>query len=469
MLVRDESLSLRHPERWTLAVPCFIPRSGEGWKGRSLTDEHLNRFVSAVVGLFCSTGHRHVLLASDGRRESREIASQLGAYLDEVGAHTSRILPPVTAPLLSHAVRVSGARCGIYVTASHRPNDWVGLKVKGAHGGAISDATCAEIERRMAFEQAGKRLRGTTTELDRHAVLSSYVAELGQRLDSIPRCERRLRVLYPECCPAMDLFDIAKILDIAVHATFVEMATDADLDVISVLHAFEERGRYSPEFTVALDPDADSVGVHQPQMVELSTHLSFLLIAEQQRQAQNNVCAVAELGMLPGLEEILAPWGGAVTYADARFVGLSGLARSNQATMCGDENGNIGVRAINHRRDGLAAAIMAYSVSQELPEVVTKLKRRRADRYVRLDLAANTDAKADAVMRQLEQVLNWRRTSVEAQADTVILRADDSRWLLVRRSTTTPSFRIRGEVNDNSRTRLQSFVALQTSKDLVMR
>ena len=120
----------------------------DGFRGevnRILTTEHafsIGRFLGAHFG----KAHRaRVVIGKDTRRSSYTLEYALVAGLTASGAD-AYILHVTTTPCVSYVTRTEDFDCGIMISASHNPYCDNGIKLFGAGGEKMDDATVAALE-----------------------------------------------------------------------------------------------------------------------------------------------------------------------------------------------------------------------------------------------------------------------------------------------------------------------------------
>ncbi|MGI6495767.1 MAG: phosphoglucosamine mutase [Kiritimatiellia bacterium] len=96
-------------------------------------------------------GSRKVVLGKDTRLSGYMIETALTSGLVSMGVDVL-LVGPVPTPAVAHLVRSLAADMGIMVTASHNPFDDNGIKIFGADGFKLDDATEEELERLIASD-----------------------------------------------------------------------------------------------------------------------------------------------------------------------------------------------------------------------------------------------------------------------------------------------------------------------------
>src|SRR5277367_4177677 len=97
-----------------------------------------------------------VLLGRDTRESSPWIAATLAAALREAGAHVESA-GVITTPAVAFLARTHGFHTGVVISASHNPWQDNGIKLFGADGFKLPDATEIAIENEI-FTQLAPQL-----------------------------------------------------------------------------------------------------------------------------------------------------------------------------------------------------------------------------------------------------------------------------------------------------------------------
>jgi phosphoglucosamine mutase len=135
-----------------------------------------------------------VLIVRDTRESGEMLESAIAAGVTAAGgdALLAGVLPTPAAPML---VRRHGLSMAVVISASHNPYEDNGVKLFGADGYKLDDATEHEIEAALA-DPAGAGHSGGTTVIGRvhrlHGALEDYLRELHTRFAELDLSGRRI-------------------------------------------------------------------------------------------------------------------------------------------------------------------------------------------------------------------------------------------------------------------------------------
>ena len=183
-----------------------------------------------------------------------------------------------TTPQLSYAVRYLQTSAGIMITASHNPKDYNGIKVYGADGAQLDEATSLEVANyinnlgdplELNIKLNQERIEQYTSDLP-EAVDDSYINEITRLVGDIPQSE--LKVVYT----SLHGTGVPIIPDVLKHLNFkqvslVQSQCELDPNFSSVKSANpEEREAFDlaiqqahdsdANLIIATDPDVDRMG-----------------------------------------------------------------------------------------------------------------------------------------------------------------------------------------------------------------
>ena len=172
-----------------------------------------------------------------------------------------------TTPQLSYAVRYLQTSAGIMITASHNPKDYNGIKVYGADGAQLDEATSLEVANyinnlgdplELNIKLNQERIEQNTSDLP-EAVDDSYINEITRLVGDIPQSD--LKVIYT----SLHGTGVPIIPDVLKHLNFkqvslVQSQCELDPNFSSVKSANpEEREAFDLAIQQAHDSDANLI------------------------------------------------------------------------------------------------------------------------------------------------------------------------------------------------------------------
>jgi len=432
-----------------------------GWRGvlgEEITFPRLRAALHGVARWLAREGGREVVVAHDTRFLGERMARLAARILAAHGARPILGKGAVATPVAARAVLRRGAAGAVVLTASHNPPDHQGLKVLGAWGGTIDDATARRIEgwiacARPVEPEPGPPLRP----LDLRA---PYLRELLRRLDRESFERARLRVVYDAMHGAG-----AGVLDAALERLgarvelrrgesdprFGGLQPDPTRERLQPL-ARELRGRRGRWLGLATDGDADRfAAVDSDGRVLSETEAAALLVDHLARSgcARRGVAISIATGSL--VERVARGHGLPVRRHPIGFKHLSRALVSGEADVAAEESGGFGLAGFAHDKDGILAGCLLAEIVAVTRAPLRKRLRELVKRYG-LWVCGRIALPAEARARErLARLLAAPPRRVDAapvrsvsDADGLYLGFDDG-FLMLRRSGTEALLRVYAE------------------------
>lgn len=126
----------------------------DGIRGKAniypITPEVALQVGKAIAHVFGAKGHgsARAIVGKDTRLSGYMIETALTSGLVSMGMDVLSV-GPLPTPAIAHLTKSMGAACGIMITASHNPSDDNGIKIFGADGLKLPDATELAIEKEI--------------------------------------------------------------------------------------------------------------------------------------------------------------------------------------------------------------------------------------------------------------------------------------------------------------------------------
>lgn len=442
-------------------MSTMIHLSADGWYTR-VDDEaievDLARIADAVGGLWSQAAPGAlVYVAFDTRAAAERLACLVGRILAGHGlaAKVSDRFAPT--PALAWTVAQDARACGgIMVTGSHHPYDYLGVRIYGSDGVAVTREASDEIERNVSAEPIG-----VYGGIHRTDIVTPYLDALCASVDGAAIAQAGLSVLYdplygagrtylPQVMSALGI-NVAEIhgsddedtLD--VHPEPVEpwvddceravvetnacagFVTDGDADRLS---AVDERGRFI-----------------SPRMIAT---LVLKHLVEHRGQTGRVVLGVAASTLTRRMAHAL---GCRVTMKP------TGFEHINKEALKGDVllgvEGRTGICVPTHmlERDGLHIALLLCELmaveGKPLGQIVDEVEQEYgAMAYAMRDLRVENEV--SEIFRTMLPGLNPRTVAgrvpvAVSHMDGLRLEFEDESWVLLRPSRMDPVVRVYAE------------------------
>ena len=138
---------------------------------RGVANRRLTSELALSVGLAVGSRCKSAVIGRDPRIASEMIEYALISGLAACGCDVTRI-GLVSTPTLSHAAR--NYECGVMVTASHNPAEYVGIKLWNPDGTSFNSEQQEDIESLITEEKSPPAYRGTRAGWDAIGKIASY-------------------------------------------------------------------------------------------------------------------------------------------------------------------------------------------------------------------------------------------------------------------------------------------------------
>ncbi len=333
-----------------------------------LTPEFLTRIGNAL-GRVLGRGERAVaLIGRDTRQSGAMIENALAAGLMAQGFDTLHV-GVLTTPGIAYLTRTLGARCGVSISASHNPFEDNGIKVFGADGFKIPDASESEIEMVAQSNTDGKSNAAIGQRRDAVSPITNYIDFL---LDAVQRRPilRGKRVVVD--CNNGATFDLAQRALGALGAQVVALNDQPDgVNINRGYDSLEPRLlretvlRERADWGVQFDGDGDrAVFVDERgNYVDGDFVLAMLARDFQARRLLNGNAVVSTVMANIGLEKSLREIGVTLERTAVGDRWVTERMRATGALIGGEQSGHIVLFDGGHTTgDGLYTALRVAQV-----------------------------------------------------------------------------------------------------------
>ncbi|MCL7411325.1 MAG: phosphoglucosamine mutase [Methanosarcinaceae archaeon] len=406
---------------------------------RGITNKEVTVDLALKVGLALGSSKKSAVIGRDPRIAGEMIEHALISGMVSAGCDVVRI-GLVTTPTLAHATR--NFDCGVMVTASHNPSEYVGIKLWNPDGMAFDSAQQEEIEELVA---AGDPTYVEWNNIGNVTTNSNAVREHSEMIMSHvkPIKPASLRVVLDCGCGAGGTITPYLLREMGCDIITLNAQTDG---------YFPAR---NPE------PNDANLGLLKKAVVEFDADLGIAQDGDADR-----MMAVDENGVFVTGDEMLAifagyeckPGGKLVVPVDTSMIVDDALPDSNvvrtrvgdvyvaeeikrtKADFGGEPSGSWIFPQVSYCPDGIYAAARIIEIVQDVG--LAELRRRLPQYPTKRGTVICNNERKEGVMNMVRSEMGT--LGMVTDIDGVRVEMDDG-WLLVRPSGTEPKIRITAE------------------------
>jgi len=444
----------------------------DGWRGviaEEFTFDNLHRVAHAAADYFKTTpgAKQPVLIGYDRRFFSPEFARETARVFLEKGLQVRLCTRPVTTPSVSVALAHHGYGWGIMITASHNPAEYNGFKIKEGSGRSAPPEVTSAIEQRILSDVSAPTFGGTIPIED---WLPLYEQRLKQSFHRNVLRTLRGSVVFDHLhgsssgIPQRILKGLT-LRVIGLHAEhdplFGGLHPEPIEENLAALKSSVRKNRAL--LGIALDGDADRVGIVDNKGMYLSPHQVFPLLTLygiEKKGWKGKIVQSVSLGALG--PRIAEEFGLPFEEVPVGFKHVAERMLTETVAACGEESGGYAFQGGLPERDGILCGLllleMLAKTKKPLSQLVKDMERRFGpSRFHRIDIRVARPIWDKAIFvnsisgRLPTRLLNVPIREVRTMDGVKIIRQDGS-WLLLRPSGTEPLIRTYAETSSFSET-----------------
>ncbi len=438
----------------------------DGWRGviaDDFTFGNLRRASRAAASYFKTTptAHLPVLIGYDRRFFSPEFARTVATVFQSEGLEVRLAAQPVTTPSVSVALKHFGFGWGVMITASHNPARYNGFKIKEGSGRSAPPEVTAAIEQRMGRDESIPPAMGK--EIPTLNWLPHYERDLAKHLDwkAIHGLKGTVVFDYLHGVAAgipEQLLKRSKLQVTTLHAAHDPLFGGLHPEPIDENLSFlkQEVRKRRALAGIALDGDADRLGVVDDRGTYLTPHQVFPLLALhgiENKGWKGKIVQSVSLGALG--PRIAQAFGLPFEEVPVGFKHVAERLLREEVAAGGEESGGYAFQGGLPERDGILCGLMVLEMlgmtGKKLSRLVTEMEKRFGPaRFHRIDIPVqraiwDKTVFVQGVTTRLPSRIGSRSVKEVRTMDGVKMIRDDGSWLLLRPSGTEPLIRTYAE------------------------
>jgi phosphomannomutase len=454
----------------------------DGWRGRIADDytyANVRRAAQAFASFLTAGGREgSVVVGYDKRFSAEHFAVTTAEVLAGNGLHVYLTDTATPTPVISFSAKDKGTLGAANITASPKPPEDCGFKVRDHNGGAIDPEGLAQIEsfipaagddaaiRQLPLKQALKEGK-----IEYFNPKPAYMAHLAELIDVQPIKDAGLKIVVDNMWGngagwLTEILGGGKTEIIEVHAErnpiYPEMKRPEPIPP-NVDAGLAVGKRLGADCVCIMDGDADRCGFGSEEGEFIDQLRVFGLLAYYMLEVRGLrgpiVKTISSTSMLDKLGKI---YDVPVVNTGVGFKYVAPAMVEHDAMIGGEESGGYAFRNHVPERDGILANLFLLDFmvrtgkkpSQMLDLLFAKVGAHFYDRIdTRLtddNMKAAAKTKLDAVRAEDGITLGGHKVVEKVTIDGYKFIMDDGGWLLVRFSGTEPLIRVYTETTDEA-------------------
>jgi phosphomannomutase len=410
-----------------------------------------------------------VIIGYDRRFLSETFAERASEVLAGNGLRVALFDQAVPTPIVSWAVKETGAAGGVVITASHNPPEFNGFKIKAPWGGSASAEITSAVE---SLVDSQPPRRSSIISSDEREILQSAIDSYRTQIASYIDIERlrrsRLKIIVDPMHGSggrwVESFLSGRDLQVetirAERDTLFGGVNPEPID--RNLAALKARVRETrADLGLATDGDADRLGAVNEKGETMTMHevvpLMLLHLARERKMGGGVVRTFSQSVLTKRIAQAQN-----LTLHDTPigFKYIADLMLKDDILIGAEESGGIGVKGHIPERDGILNCLLlleAVVTSGKSPsEMVKEMHKEFGEFYfgrrdIHCEVRRGQDLVSALASSSPAKVAGYVVRDVETLDGTKLLFEDES-WLLFRQSGTEPALRIYSEATSTAKT-----------------
>lgn len=441
-------------------MPYEIKFGTDGWRaiiGDGFTFGNVKRAAQAACDVIRQTSKsRLILVGYDRRFFSDKFALTAASVAQGNGFKVEMSSEPCTSPALSFQVKARKAAVGFMITASHNPYKFNGFKLKGPHGGSVTEDITRSIENRVDVNE----IQVSNEPVKRTDFNTSYLSSLKTRVKPSLAGLKGPVVFDAMHGPGGALFERLfsnrdKLVVIRKEADPLFGGVNPEPIEVNLKALVEKVIATKASAGIAVDGDVDRIGLVDDKGRYLPPHTVMPLILlhlVEGRKLKGKVVQTVSMGYLP--ERIAKHFKLDFEQTPVGFKYIAQRMGEQKVVFGGEESGGYGIGLWSPERDGLLCALLIIEMlaarKKPLSAIVDELYQRfGASHFKRVDFPLLAPIEKETWTAKVTASFGPEVAGVAVKnvntMDGLRLVLQDDSWLLMRPSGTEPLLRTYSE------------------------
>ncbi len=454
----------------TMTTPVVF--GTDGWRAiiaDTFTVDIVRRVAEGIAGYLRKQGSGKIVLGFDCRFGGPMFAETIARVLAPQGIQIYYSSSFVTTPMISLAVARLKADLGVYVTASHNPPEYNGIKLKSAMGGPSIVVEVKAVEETIPDKPALPFPPFSSPEVSSMIVETDleelYMNELRQHFNLELISSSGIGIVYDAMYGAgqrvfSKLFQHSVTLHGEHNPGFKGQAPEPIHKNLGELSAYLKTHK-DAHIGIAVDGDADRIGLYDDEGNFIDSHHILLMLIDHMHAKNSDGKVVVTFSVTDKVKQMCELLGIDYAVTPIGFKHIAELMIREKVMVGGEESGGLAISGHIPERDGVWIGL---TVLQHLAEQKIALRNWIQNIYAKVgsfacdrdDLHLSHEAK-DAILKRcasgkITHIGKYAVTRME-DLDGFKFYFGEDRWVMLRPSGTEPLLRVYSQAEDASEAR----------------
>ncbi|MBU7042098.1 MAG: phosphoglucomutase/phosphomannomutase family protein [Theionarchaea archaeon] len=426
----------------------------DGWRSLMTGDFTRENVVTVAQAVAQYVKSGSLIVGYDCRNYSHRFAQDCCAVFTENGITALLCDRPTPTPVVTHAVAHHNLQGAIMITASHNPPAYNGIKFIPSYAGPATDDITGAIESVLSALDTDTEswLPGETSyeSIDPYPAYEAHVLDcINTRIISKTNPEIVFNPMHGAAYNYSRLFEAFGCHVQSINDTCDPQFGGKNPDPTEAALQDQVPFVSSAQVGIALDGDADRIGIMDPTGAFISPNALFALLLYYLRERPGDVCRT--VSTTHWIDAIAKDQGKTVYEVPVGFKYVGETMRTHSILMGGEESGGFSFKGHIPEKDGLLTAlyvIEACCTTGKSPlELLKEVRAHYGERWnAKCSVSVDTHIDLSSIPSHMRE--NIIKTDTKDGLKVYL----ESGWILFRPSGTEPVFRIYAESDSPERT-----------------